>query len=321
MLQNDINYDNLIAKYLDNELSDDEKKLLWNWVDQTDDNKKHFKQTARVWESSLITLQDKQIARNRAKQFIRQRQAKKRHITYLRIFAGAAAVAIIVVSLQIFAPGVFFGEKTKTLVAENAKTKIVLPDNSVVHLNAQSTIQYPAKFKRKRKVFLTGEAYFNIQKDEKRPFEVRTNNITVEVRGTTFVVTDREDNQMVETVLESGKIHLTVNKFGKKIVMQPNQQLIYDKATDKISLQNVNARNYTDWRNSSLTFENSTLREVFTQFQKWYNTYIECSNEKLLNTRVSFTIDTEPLDDILAILQHITHFTWTKTTDGKIVVE
>lgn len=319
MSEHFIDYEILIARYLDSEITPNEKEQLLLWVDTSEKNKEHFVQTAKVWEQSIIDLQDRVEAQQRFDAIFTHIKRTKKRTLFRRAFSAAAAVVLLFFGWQLFQPNFLFGEKMLTAISGNTKKEVILPDSSTVWLNAGSKLKYPAKFRNERDVHLTGEAYFSVRKDEKRIFSVHTDNMHIEVFGTTFLVTDRKGAQFTETVLESGKINLTIGASGEKIALKPNQKIIYDKNAQSSSLHVVKASDYTAWRQKSIVFENAPLSDVFVQLEKWYNLEIDCNNNDLLNTPVSFTIDEEPVEDIMSILEQITSLTW-KKIDNRITI-
>lgn len=314
-------YDLLIAKYLDsNKISQEEKDVLLDWIHSSEENHHYFKQISKTWEKSIIELQDKAEARLSLREYYQQR-IKKQRIEIYRWTMSVAAVAIFIFAgFLLFDSDFSFGENLLVANSGNVKQEIVLSDGTIVWLNSNSSLKYPSKFKRNRNVFLTGEAFFDVTSNDKKPFLVHTENLIVEVKGTSFVVTDYLDATHCETVLESGLVSLTINSLDKKIEMKPNQQVIYNRTTGEASLHEVNAANHTSWRAQSLVFENNKLSEVFTQLEKWYNIEITCTNADLLQIPVSLTVDEESIEEVLDLLQHITSINWKRITTHKILI-
>lgn len=320
MQKESIDYAMLVAKYLDNEISQKEETALDNWIQESEKNKKFFIETAKTWEKSVIALQNPEVTQKRFNLFSQRLKTKKRRIMYQWAISSSAAIILLFIGLKLFQPTFLFGDKMVTVITASEKKEIVLPDKSVVWLNAQSSLKYPKNFNCSRDVFLTGEAYFNVKKDKQRVFSVHTENITIEVLGTTFVVTDRKETSHSETILESGKINLTVNISGKKMEIKPNQQVIYNKTDNSIQTLIVNASDYTSWRKKNLSFENKPFKDVCIQLSKWYNLEIDCRNKTLSTIPISFTVDDESVEEILNILQQITSFTWKKEAHNKIII-
>lgn len=322
-MQNNFTYhDELIAKYLDcEEISEQEKKRLLEWIQASDENRAYFEQTAKAWEKSIIEFQDKTLILLRLEHY-KKKANKIKKLSLLKWTISVAAVVVIVFAgLFLFQSDFLLNSKMLTVSSGTTKQEVLLPDGSSVWLSAETTLKYPSKFKRKREVWLNGEAYFDVIKDKNKPFSVHTENITINVKGTSFYLSDHSEIAITEVVLETGIIDLTVNSLKKTIGMKPNQKMVYDIKTGELSLDEVNASNYTTWKEDRLVLENTLLQDAFVQLEKWYNVEIECTNQKLLNTPVSFTIDTEELDVALELIQYITNATWKKTTDNKILIQ
>lgn len=301
----------LIARYLDNETTSDEKAMLDEWINSSQDNRRYFVHMVKAWEYSHVSLQDEKYVTKRFshfEQFLFRR--KIRRVIYA--VSTAAAVALLIIAIRFIIPG--SDESLLSETTDDQKREIVLPDGSVIWLNKNSLIQYPENFKLHRKVYLTGEAYFDVTKNEGQPFVVETSDLTIQVLGTRFVVTDYHEGNVSETVLESGMIKLTAQKTGEELILQPGQMATHDRAMGETSLRPVDAHHFTDWIKDSLVFENTPLKDVFTQLEKWYGIKIICEDAGILQIPVSFSVDTEAKEEILSTLQIVVPFIWKEKT-------
>jgi ferric-dicitrate binding protein FerR (iron transport regulator) len=298
--------DLLIVRYLDNAATLDEKKILENWINSSEDNRQYFVRMVKTWEKSHIYLQDDAIAEDH---FFRFRQLLHRRKTRRLVYSlsAAAAVALLVLVIRFFVPAsnVLLSEATV-----DQKKEIVLPDGSIVWLNKNSSIEYPNNFTSNREVFLTGEAFFDVTKNNGKPFTVKTKELTVKVLGTRFVVTDYNDEKNAEAVLETGKIKLKVEEKGEVFTLQPGQMVTHNCENGETQLQNVDVHQFTDWIKNSLVFENTSMKNVITQLEKWYGIKIECTDEIILQTPVTITIDKEAKEEVLNTLQIVVPFIW-----------
>ncbi|MEA5080162.1 MAG: FecR family protein [Dysgonamonadaceae bacterium] len=298
--------DLLIVRYLDNAATLDEKKILENWINSSEDNRQYFVRMVKTWEKSHIYLQDDAIAEDH---FFRFRQLLHRRKTRRLVYSlsAAAAVALLVLVIRFFVPAsnVLLSEATV-----DQKKEIVLPDGSIVWLNKNSSIEYPNNFTSNREVFLTGEAFFDVTKNNGKPFTVKTKELTVQVLGTRFVVTDYNDEKNAEAVLETGKIKLKVEEKGEVFTLQPGQMVTHNCENGETQLQNVDVHQFTDWIKNSLVFENTSMKNVITQLEKWYGIKIECTDEIILQTPVTITIDKEAKEEVLNTLQIVVPFIW-----------
>jgi len=299
--------DLLIVRYLDNTATLDEKKILENWINSSEDNRCYFVRMVKTWEKSHIYLQNDAIAED---YFIRFRQLLHRRKTRRLLYSlsAAAAVAFFVLVIRFFVP-----TSNVVLVSEapvDQKKEVVLPDGSIVWLNKNSSIEYPNNFTSNREVFLTGEAFFDVTKNNGKPFTVKTKELTVQVLGTRFVVTDYNDEKNAEAVLETGKIKLKVEEKGEVFTLQPGQMVTHNCENGETQLQNVDVHQFTDWIKNSLVFENTSMKNVITQLEKWYGIKIECTDEIILQTPVTITIDKEAKEEVLNTLQIVVPFIW-----------
>lgn len=304
--------DSLILKYLDNEATDEEKAMLDIWINSSQDNKRYFVRMVKTWEQTYIYLQNENYAGERFDRF-KQLLFKRRMRRVVYGISGAAAVALLVLVIRFLMPAsdiVLLSDATF-----DQKKEVVLPDGSVVWLNKNTRIQYPEDFISNRKVYLTGEAYFDVTENKKKPFVVETSDLTIQVLGTRFVVTDYSEEKVAEAVLESGIIQLVTQKTGEDFLLHPGQMVTHDRVLGETRLEFVDAHNFTDWIKNSLVFESTHLKDVFTQLEKWYGIKIECEDTALLQTPVSFTVDTETKEEILNTLQVVVPFSWKHEPD------
>ncbi|MBX2925168.1 MAG: FecR family protein [Chitinophagaceae bacterium] len=178
--------------------------------------------------------------------------------------------------------------------------KVVLPDGTAVWLNAASSISYPVGFDaNERNVTITGEVYFEVAKDKKRPFRVLVDNMTIEVLGTHFNVMAYSD-EMGKTTLLEGAVRLSRN--GKTTLLKPGQQAQV-KNNGNIAVQgNINLEETVAWKDGLFLFSSADIGTIMRQAGRWYDVNIEyrgkCS--KLFSGEISRSAE---LADLLAILE------------------
>lgn len=147
--------------------------------------------------------------------------------------------------------------------------QVILPDGSKVWLNAASYLKFPTKFTGKeRKVELTGEAYFEIEKNKKAPFEVTLNDMKVEVLGTHFNVTGYDDDEYHTATLLEGSVKIS-NKTDQ-ILLNPGQQAVLNKSDD-IKVRSVDAEEAIAWKNGYFLFNNENIGSIMRKISRWYN--------------------------------------------------
>ncbi len=149
--------------------------------------------------------------------------------------------------------------------------RLLLADGTAVHLNAGSELRYPVAFAvTERRVFLKGEAWFEVAKDAERPFYVETDEVNIRVYGTAFNVNTHGVRAM-ETVLVSGEIGISRAGSDREWRMCPGQLASCDHRSGEISLQEVDVRKYVAWKNGEFCFNDDTLEEILEELGRWYD--------------------------------------------------
>lgn len=148
--------------------------------------------------------------------------------------------------------------------------KLTLPDGSRIWLNAASSLKYPTAFTgNERKVEITGEAYFEIEKDASKPFKVQVNQMEVEVLGTHFNINSYADEDAVKTTLLEGSVK--VKSIGATGLLKPGQQAQL-KTTGKIKIiDDADLEETVAWKNGNFQFDNSDINTVMRQIARWYD--------------------------------------------------
>ncbi len=185
------------------------------------------------------------------------------------------------------------------------RSRIVLPDSSIVWLNGGSSLIYPSKFlSAERNVCLTGEAFFDVKKDATRPFTVDINKMKLKVLGTTFNVFTYPNNPQITATLETGRLQINVANGQKPYVLTPNEQLTMDTKTGKVEVRQVKATDYSVWRVPALYFEETKLIYALQQIERAYNVKIHVQNSRYNNQtiRAHFNTD-ETIEGIMHVLK------------------
>ncbi|PKP33772.1 MAG: hypothetical protein CVU00_09865 [Bacteroidetes bacterium HGW-Bacteroidetes-17] len=177
-----------------------------------------------------------------------------------------------------------------TLITPKSKVfNVTLSDGTKVWLNASSAIKYPTQFSADiRKVYLTGEAYFEVTTDKSRPFIVSTNDMEIEVFGTSFNVMAYPNDNSVETTLVEGSVKVKASKYN--LVLEPGAQAKFDKTLDNLQETKVNTELYTSWKVGKYIFEYENLQNVMTKLSRWYDAEITFLNTNAENLHFSGTL-------------------------------
>lgn len=223
-------------------------------------------------------------------------------------------------------------------VPYGSKSRIVLPDGSVVNLNSGSSLKYSSSGFNfdSRSVFLTGEGFFSVTKDPARPFYVNTPGIKIKVLGTTFNVKAYLDENIEETTLVTGKVEIYSSsdktEKDKAIVLKPNQKAVFIKSENNliisdsglvgkevipVKLQTVNNQTSSkieqtiSWKENRLVFDNEQFSSLSVKIERWYDVKITLDNPQLSTARFTGKFDKETLEQVLNALVTVTPFNYT----------
>lgn len=155
------------------------------------------------------------------------------------------------------------------LVPKGKRTQLLLADGSRLHINSGTRVVYPRTFaKDKREIYVEGEVFLDVKKDETTPFIVRTTSFDVEVLGTTFNINAYKDDAKAEVVLVNGAVKVK-NEKKQEINLAPNQLIAINEG-NMGEKQKVNALDYISWTNGLLIFNAEELHSVFNKLQRYY---------------------------------------------------
>ncbi len=305
----------IIVKYLEGRASAAEQMQLLNWI-RKKENRLVFNSSSLVWkksqansplpegsEKSWLNIQDQMLQ----KSFNRWQYSDK-----LNLLVRIAAIFFFVISVGGGAYFVTDFHKQKhdwytQVEAENGQiSKVKLPDGSTVWLNSGSKIVYNNRFAAgNREVRLEGEAYFDVEKDENLSFVVNSGKMHVKVHGTRFNVSAYPESEIIDVVLESGKVQLLSPDVASfQYFLSPGERASFLKTTNKLNISKVNTVKYTSWKSGILNIYNQPLSEVVKRLEKRYNQQFEFE-EELKDFHFTFTIKNESLDEIITIMEKI----------------
>lgn len=183
---------------------------------------------------------------------------------------------------------VFSGGHAKLSVStpRGGEFKITLEDGTEVWLNAETQLRYPERFgDGERRVAVTGEAFFKVAKDSKRPFYVETAGQVVRVYGTEFNVHAYPEDKSVATTLVEGSIALqAASGNGSQLMLTPGHQALFDKQSHEASVKSVDTEVVTSWRSGSFVFENQNLGDIMQTLSRWYDFDYKFADASLAHT-------------------------------------
>ncbi len=301
------NYITLIYKKLKKELSPTEQKSLEGWTAAQPENAQLQQQIEENWQLSKKILPPISVdAKKDFQGFKKRMQAHKtanapqeaivRPInSWRRKLSIAAAIAIpLLAAWWIFQPSNVPMTLAQTSMGETKA--IQLSDGTTINLNENSQLRYPTAFTGgKRQVELTGEAYFEVESDPNRPFEVMMEETKVRVLGTVFNIRHLAGEKETKVSVEEGKVELSSLTIDKSVILTKNEVGVYNSSTQQLTENKVNNKNASAWKSKILSYKSAPLQSIVTDLEQQFGIKTIITSENMNNCLVTarFT-DTTP---------------------------
>ena len=248
-----------------------------------------------------------------------------RNVVFYKIYSMVASILLVLG----VAGTVYFALQDKANVPmyvvssgiQNMES-VSLPDGTKVQMGPGSRLTYPASFSGKtREIRLDGQAFFDVAKNREKPFIVHTEDMSVEALGTAFELFSYNMENKMEAILLNGKIKVSVeNKETnqmKEYFVSPDEKILVDRQTGKISKQIVDADKYTAWRKQKmLSFENEKLSMIIPRLEQWYGRKVMCQKDLDDKYRFTFKVRDESLEKILMLIQLSSPLKYKEIEDG-----
>ncbi|BAU56065.1 FecR family protein [Mucilaginibacter gotjawali] len=320
-----IDMEDMLDRYLKGEASPGEVEQVDAWLDQHHAAGSPWQRMDKItrdrWLASLFRDIEAEAGLDNTR-VLRMHPGR----IWLLSLASVAAVIFIVFTVFLQKPSVKTTSSTANFAVINIpagqKKQVLLADGSKIEVNSLSVLKYPLKFDAKtREVYLSGEAYFDIQHDASKPFIIHTGKVVTTVLGTAFnIKEDKKEHTIVVTVTR-GKVSVA-NGNQPLGVITPNQQISFNEISLQHSQKNVDAEKAIAWLESNLHFNNVTFADAANQLQQRFKVNISFANDKVKNCRFTGTaIKAEKLDEILNIICMFNNATYKTRPDGSIVID
>ena len=201
------------------------------------------------------------------------------------------------------------------------RSKIILPDSSVVYLGAGSHLKYPGNFSDDtRCIYLDGEAFFEVTKNTHQPFIVHTDNIQTTVLGTSFKIEAFKDKPiLVEVATGKVKVDQVDSSYSRPLaVLIPGQKIQFYQGG--VINGTVDPEEVQDLKEARLTFNNASLADISEVLQRWYNVKINFKRHSTSMERMTLTLDANvSADKVLNLLAAAGHFNY-EIKNGEIII-
>lgn len=316
-------YWELLAKYLNHEITEDEKTELFAWVERSATNKDLFYRSTHLWHLTGSVKTDFQPDVDGAWQKFRGKAqmtpqpqraiaepatgAATGRVVPLYLWRVAAAVLVLVGAAWLATTLLDRDRDVAPVVltAGNAKKVFLLPDSSRVTLNQFSSLAYAPDLQgEERTVTLQGEGFFEVKRNPRKPFVVLTANARTQVLGTSFTVREDKRSGTTEVQVVTGKVAFTAlggGRTGKRVVLTPGFRAVAGKP-DSLVKSKIEDPNFRAWQTGRLQFDNTRLEQVVASLEDYFGIHIKVQNRKLLDCRFTGSFEQPQLKDVLEVL-------------------
>lgn len=308
--------DYIIARVFSGDSSLDDILLLSDWLNADRKNKEEFRLLKSYWDAEVSFRNSivPEISLKKLKDKIASAEKKKKHKQFMSVTLPIAACICLLVaisSLYYFKRDVVPVEYY-TYITSNHKSEFTLTDGTKVSLNKNSKLTYSNSFGNKsRTVELDGEAFFEVTKDSARVFEVKMDKASIKVLGTKFNVKADLNDRLIEATLVEGSIRF--ESETQKVLLNPNQQLIFNKQTTKIDINNSSPDSVIAWKDNINKYKSRTLKYLTDDLEEKYHVKIVISNPRLVNVVVTGSFGTDQtIKEALDVISRSIPMKWSK---------
>lgn len=331
------NIEELIVRFLQQDINEEEIRYLESWLEEEAEHKSYFFDLKCISDSSrrpFFSREDMNEASwqkmyARMEKYCEEFSSDKKSRSYGLWFTCVKHIAIIILAV-VSGWGIyeFRGNTRQSSLPEEEvyneihvqkggrANTVILSDGTKVVLNAATTFKYPACFNGEcRQVYLDGEAYFEVTKNEEKPFVVKLSKQDITVLGTTFNVQAYGNESYSVVTLLCGQIMLDAfneqGQFTGRMLLKANQRALSDNKSGTVSLCDVNSSFANAWINGEYKFKDEPLLSIFKRLENYYNVRKHLDDPCLEQIRYTGTFSLEQdLKDVIRIIDYEKQFTY-----------
>lgn len=313
----------LIAKYLSDDLTTSEERELFAWVEADKGNKKFFEEVVKIWSLSNEDEDfqtDTILAWRKIERGIEKRdkapvvRSMPKRATWWRV--AAAMLLLVMAGWWLMLDK---GEMKEVIALGGEVKEVVLPDGSHIWLNENSRLSYTDDFS-PRTLELSGEAFFEVARDEQHPFTILSESATIQVLGTSFNVKAYQQVDSVVVTVKTGKVAVENRKVAENgVVLTPGEVGVVYKKQSKVKKVNNTDENFMAWKTKELFFDQIPLREVIKSIEAYFGVKVVVENPAILNCKYQGRFEQPKLEDILDAMVFSMELSVEKSDDKVII--
>ncbi|REE27657.1 FecR family protein [Winogradskyella pacifica] len=297
----------LVTKYLSNEASEEDINSLFLLLETDKKYQIALDETIAKW-NAVNAIDTKIFNTDASKEalFVKINTKKKTNFfpsksTYIAFSKIAATLVLVLVSC-FFLNNLLDTDWKEFKTAKNEKLKIVLPDSTLIWLNKNSSISYNFSSKDKRLLKLEGEAFFDVKRNEQKPFIVESQYFTTQVLGTSFNINSNVNEKASVSVI-SGEVAVSILNTSELVLLERGQKAVYDDTSNRILKKILlDVENEMAWVDKTFVFNDTRLESVLNYLSKNYAVNFEVNNPNLKNCLITANFRNESLKNILTII-------------------
>jgi len=301
--------DALIAKYLSGESTPEETDRINYWRELSPDNELLFRQSEEVWH--LTHRPQSHLNKERTWSGIQKGISRHYSLRELfRVACIAASVALVlgwsltrILTVDHQNKIVDHPQMVTLYVPAGVRSKTILPDSTVVWLNACSKINYPSYFDgNTRNIELIGEAFIDVKPDETKPFIISSGNLKIKVLGTSFNFKHYEEDTHAILAVETGTVALSTTS-SSITTLHAGKYASIDNHTLQTKVSDIPQAGLATWRNLKMIFRDEPVSNILNELSRRYNVEFEIRGEAIKNYIYTATFDNMNLEDVLKLLK------------------
>ena len=321
----------LVIRILSGEATPEEHAKMKTWLAADPENQEFYDEIKMIWDDAQASPPDydREEVYQRLQNEIRRSgsvvtevplkpkyENVKKEFYWLKVAASWAFITLAAFSVYQFIDHNRMADQSQWMTATNnagKRSKIFLPDSSIVWLNANSTLRFPERFPSgHRDVVLSGEAFFEVVKNARSPFTVTAGGLRTTVLGTSFNINSENEKEVVISVL-TGKVRVSSVDESKKEqqlgLLTRNEQLIYNESDNSYQIKTLaSAYDYASWKDGTLRFRNVNFEQIAQKLEHWYGMKIIFKDDAMRKCQLEGTFNNVPIEKVMKMLSITARF-------------
>jgi ferric-dicitrate binding protein FerR (iron transport regulator) len=301
----------ILYRFFEGLASLEEEKQIRTWTEASPENEQTLFKERKLFDAITLLAQT-----NQKKKPNRQRKV---------VFELLKIAAVVLVTAGLGALYMNYRESLASVAMQSVtvpagqRVNIFLPDGTNVWLNARSELRYPVSFNQKeRRLYLDGEAYFEVKEDKEKPFIVCANQGSVEALGTAFNMEAYSEKGRFATTLMKGQVRVSSSDGREVTFLSPDSKAVLKD--NKFTIEMVDDYTEYRWIEGLICFKNEPFTEIMKTFEKYYGATIEVKNQQVQKyTYTGKFRHTDGIDYALRVLQRDIHFAFSRDDENHII--